>query len=85
MKIKSVELEPLELKHYTTKISIFVEGEGGQEWRIGAEVYGYSPKPSQREICAGWEPDHGMDHVETDAEHKIALAIVEALKGKVLQ
>lgn len=84
MKIKSVELEPLELKHYTTKISIFVEGEGGQEWRIGAEVYGYFPKPSQREIDAGWEPDQGFDHVETDAEHKVALAIVEALKGKTL-
>lgn len=84
MKVTNVELKPLETKHYMTQLNIFVEDEDGQEWRIGAEVYGYFPKPSQRELDTGWEPDYGMDHVETDAEHKIALAIVEALTGKTL-
>lgn len=84
MKVKSIELKPLERKHYTTELNIFVEAEYGQEWRIGVDVYGYYPKPSQREIDAGWEPDMGFDHVETEAEHKIALAIVEALKEKTL-
>ena len=85
MKIKSVTLEPLRFKHYATEIIVEVYDEFGFPNDMCVSVSGYFPSPSQREIDKGWEPDYGMDHVETEAEYKIALAIVEALNGKVLQ
>lgn len=84
MKIKEVFLRELEGKHYSTEVSVVVEDEKGEVYACGVEIYGYFPKPSYREYMKGWEPDMGMDHVETEAEYKIALAIVDALKGRVL-
>lgn len=84
MKIKDVILEPLESKHYLTEVVVYVEDAHGREWTVGVDIHGYYPNPSQREFDDGWEPDRGMDHVETEAEYKIALAVAEALKGKTL-
>lgn len=82
MRIKSVELEPLARKHYTTDVRVCVEDAWGDDYIIGIKVCGYFPAPSQRELDKGWDIEDGMDHVETHAEHMIALAIVEALKER---
>lgn len=84
MKIVSVELKPLPSKHYHTEIDVTVEDASENRYKIGVDVYGYFPEPSQRELDNGWDIDYGMDHVETHAEYTIALAIVEALKGRCL-
>ena len=84
MKIKSVSLEPLKFKHYATEILVEVYDEFGFPNDLYISISGYSPKASQREVDKGWEPDYGMDHVESEAGYKVALAIVEALNGKVL-
>lgn len=82
MKIKSVTLEPLRGKHYSTDIIVEVYDEWGCANDIVITISGYYPSPSQREIDKGWEPDDGMDHVETEAEYGLALIIKEALEGR---
>lgn len=84
VKVKEVFLKELQGKHYTTEVAVVVEHEDGSVYLLGVDVYGYFPRPSQREIDKGWEPDYGVDHVESEAEYKVALAIVEALKGRIL-
>lgn len=83
MKIKSVTLEPLRGKHYHTEILVEVYDEWGMPNDIWINISGYYPSPSQREIDKGWEPDDGMDHVETQAEYGLALIIKEALEGRM--
>jgi hypothetical protein len=80
MKIKSVTIEPLSGKHYGTEVFVKVFDQFGFSNDISISISGYYPAPSQREIDNGWEPDEGMDHVETEAEHVIALIIKEALE-----
>lgn len=80
MKIKSVTLEPLRSKHYSTDLVVEVYDQFGFPNDICITISGYYPKPSQREVDKGWEPDYGMDHVETEAEHILALIIKEALE-----
>jgi hypothetical protein len=80
MKIKSVTLDPLRDYHYSTDLVVEVYDEGGFPNDIVITISGYYPKPSQREIDKGWEPDDGMDHVETEAGHVLALIIKEALE-----
>lgn len=82
MKVKKISIEPLESKHYSTNLVISVADEIGIIYDIGVEVYGYYPEASQRAVDKGWEPDWGMDHVESSAVYKIALAIEEALKER---
>jgi len=80
MKIKSVTLDPLQGKHYSTELVVEVYDEGGFPNDLFISICGYYPKPSQREIDKGWEPDDGMDHVETEAGYVLALIIKEALE-----
>lgn len=80
MRIKSVTLEPLRDKHYSTDLVVEVCDEWGFPNSLVITISGYYPKPSQRELDKGWEPDYGMDHVETHAEHVLALIIKQALE-----
>lgn len=82
MYIKSVKLKPLATKHYSTDIEVWVEDAKGYEYALGIKIFGYFPSPSQRELDGGWDVEQGMDHVETQAEYEIGLAIVKALKEK---
>lgn len=82
MKIKSVTLEPLRGKHYSTDLVVEVYDDFGFPNDIVITISGYYPSPSKREIDKGWEPDDGMDHVETQAEYALALIIKEALEGR---
>lgn len=84
MKIKEVFLKELEGKHYSTEVCIFVDDFSGKIYPFRIDLCGYYPQPSFREYMSGWEPEMGMDHVENEAQYKIALAIVDALEGKVL-
>lgn len=80
MKIKSVTLEPLRDKHYSTDLVVEVYDEFGFPNDILISIAGYYPAPSQRELDKGWELEYGMDHVETHAEYSLALLIKEALE-----
>jgi hypothetical protein len=84
MKIKSVELRHLDPygKYYETEVLVKVEDEIWRCFTIRIDITGYYPKPSQREIDNGWEPDEGMDHVEPEACHLIAEMIVDCLLEK---
>jgi len=81
VKVKSVTLEPLRDKHYSTDLVVEVYDQMGFPNDILISISGYYPAPSQRELDKGWEPDYGMDHVETEAEYCLALVIKEALEG----
>lgn len=82
MKIKSASLQPLRGKHYVTEVFVNVTDESGDYYTVRIDLAGYYPKPSQREIDNGWEPDEGMDHVEPEACHLIAEMIVDCLLEK---
>jgi hypothetical protein len=81
MKIERVELAPLEGKYYETSIYVDVSDETGY-YTFRVDITGYYPKPSQREVDNGWEPDYGMDHAEPKACHRIAEMIVDCLLDK---
>lgn len=66
MKITKVELADLPCKHYSTDLYATVEGDEGEEYVFTVSISGYGPKPSSRELEKGWEPDWGMDHVESE-------------------
>lgn len=69
--VKRVELKPLDSKYYSTELSVeFVDGD-----TVHIELSGYSPKPSLREIERGWEPECGMDHVESEKTYYVATLI----------
>lgn len=78
MKIKSVSLKELTSKHYSTDICVVVEVDG-EDYHFTIQVSGYAPKASRREIAAGWEPDWGMDHVESELHLFLAETISEVL------
>lgn len=79
MKVKSVELDELLGKHYSTEVHVEVEVNGSY-YNFLVEVSGYAPNPSRRELNKGWEPDYGMDHVESDVHLFLAETIVKALE-----
>ena len=75
MEVTDVYLVPLSGKYYTTEV--IVETDNGS---VFIEISSGNYKPSQREIDKGWEPDDGMDHVESEYSYEIAKKIVKALK-----
>lgn len=77
MNITDVELEELSGKHYETRIHLLVD-----DLPFTVFVAGHGSGPSAREIEKRWEPDWGMDHVESEEHMVIANLIVEALKGQ---
>ena len=66
MKITEVELADLPCNHYSTDLYVTVESDEGYEYAFTVSISGYGSKPSHRELEKGWEPDWGMDHVESD-------------------
>lgn len=80
-KVINTEILPLRQKHYSTDLIVTVGIEGDQ-YEMGVSISGYAPNPSIREIKAGWEPDFGMDHVESEAHWRIAEVIHKALTGE---
>ena len=81
MKITKVDLAVLPLKHYSTDLYVTVESDEGYEYVFTVSISGYGPKPSFRELERGWEPDWGMDHVESDVHLFLAEAARSYLKG----
>lgn len=75
-KVTSVDLQPLESKHYSTEIDLSFDGFES----CGVQVFGRSRKPSARELDSGWDPEWGMDHVETEVVYEVARVIEQALK-----
>jgi hypothetical protein len=75
MNITRIELEDLPSKHYSTELSVTAE-QNGDEYDFTINISGYGPKPSRRSLEGGWEPDWGMDHVESD----IHLFLAEMIK-----
>jgi len=81
MEVTGVKLEQLRGKHYSTDVSVWVWSEElGGELDFTVSISGYGPTPSYREILDGWEPEVGMDHVESKEHLFIAKVIMEALK-----
>ena len=78
--IKSVELKPLRCKYYNTYIVVHMTDAEGYPTEVFIELYGGNYKPSEREMSSGWEPDHGMDHVESEYTYMITKKIMEALQ-----
>ena len=76
MEVDSVELQPLPNKHYKTSLIVEVEGR-----TFKVSICGSGSKPSEREILALWQPDHGMDHVESEEHLFLAQKIMEALSN----
>ena len=78
MKILSSEIEPIRGKYYETSIHVEVSYEGRTStFRI--DICGSGSTPSDREIEHGWEPDYGIDHVESQEAYLLAQKIVETL------
>jgi hypothetical protein len=80
VKIKEVTLEPLRSKHYTTDLTVRLMNSDLEVFRYNISISGYSSTPSVRETDRGWEPDDGMNHVEGQEHHILALIIKEALE-----
>ena len=78
MKILDVNIRPLPGKHYSTDLTVDVEVEGG-DYSLVISIAGYAPKPSVREIEMGWEPEDGINHVESESHYMIAQQIEAAL------
>lgn len=66
---------PLEGKYYGT---ICEDLDTGDRIVVWLELHG-NYTASKREIEAGWEPDHGYNHVELQASYDAAMCIVRAL------
>ena len=79
MKITKVTIEDLPNKHYQTELTVSMLSDG-HEYPLTVSVYGYGPNPSRRELQNGWEPEHGMDHVESD----LHLFLAEAIYSKLM-
>lgn len=76
MKLESIEIKPLESKHYSTDIDVvFYDGSF-----CGVSVFGRGFYPSERELLNGWEPEDGLNHVETGVVYEVAQVIEKALK-----
>ena len=79
IKVTSVELPPLEGKHYSTDLDVELSV-NGNPYYFRVDICGYAPNASQREKDRGWEPDWGMDHTESEAHLFLAQKILKALK-----
>ena len=77
MKILFSEIEPLRGKHYETTVHVDVFYEGRTS-TFRLDICGTGSMPSDREIERGWEPDYGMDHVESQEAYLLA-KILETL------
>ena len=78
MKVLEVYIRPLDSKHYATDVEVKIEVDGKQ-YTLLVSIAGYAPNPSIREKFRGWEPDWGMDHVESEAHYMVAQSIASAL------
>lgn len=77
MKVVDVSLKPLPNKHYSTDLTVtFDSGE-----TFDVEISGYGSTPSQREVDNGWEPDFGMNHVESEGHLFLAQKIKETFSN----
>lgn len=74
MDVNNVKIEPLGCKHYETRVSLTVEGRS-----FTISISGNGKQPSERELENGWEPDFGMDHVESKEHLFLAQSIKKAL------
>lgn len=74
MKVNNIKLEHLKGKHYSTQITLEVNGRG-----FLISLAGSGTKPSKRELAYGWEPDYGMDHVESEEHFYLASLILMKL------
>lgn len=79
IQVTSVELLPLEGKHYATEVHVEVRINGWPH-NFRVDVCGYAPDASKREKDRGWEPDWGMDHTESETHLLLAHEICEALE-----
>lgn len=70
MKLENFKMEPLKSKHYSTDIPLEVNGNN-----FLIRISGNGTKPSKREIDRGWEPEHGMDHTESE-EHTYLASLI---------
>lgn len=74
-----VEIKPLEGKYYSTDLVVTSD-----KWDnpLYISIAGHSTwEPSPREIENGWDPDYGMDHVESFHAWQVALSIRYVLEG----
>ena len=85
MKISNVELEPLPSKHYETTIIVTFDVGQYRKNRIKfcVNICGDGTSPSQRELDRGWEPDYGVDHVESEEHLFLAQKIIDALQREI--
>ena len=84
MKITKIELVDLPIKHYSTDVLVTVENEG-EDYEFKISILGCGPKPSYRELERGWEPDWGMDHVESDIHLFLAQRLMESFWGRKIE
>ena len=80
MKITKVDLADLPSKHYSTDLYVAVESDEGYEYVFTVSISGEGSVPSNRELEAGWEPDWGMNHVESDMHLFLAEKVRVLLK-----
>jgi hypothetical protein len=76
VKILSVELKPLSPKYYETELIVTVEDSEGYANNLHVRIYGFGRKPSKRELEVGWDPEEGMDHVESECAFFLAEKIL---------
>lgn len=79
VKVTYCEIAPLECKHYDTQVYVDVV-DNCIRYPFTISISGYHPQPSKREIDKGWEPDCGMDHVESEVHLMLAEIIAKALE-----
>lgn len=80
VKVTYSEVAPLGGKHYDTQVHVDVT-DNRVCYPFTISISGYHPQPSKREIDKGWEPDCGMDHVESEVHLLLAEVIKKALEG----
>lgn len=80
MKVKEVILRPLDGKYYETEVAVYFSERGRDHGCVNIRLSGYSREPSQRERERGYYEGERLDHVESEAAHKVALVILRALK-----
>jgi hypothetical protein len=78
MKVVDVNILPLESKHYSTDLSVDVDVDG-HIYTMLVSISGYAPRASIREVDRGWEPDWGMDHIESETHFALAHMIASSL------
>jgi len=76
------KLKPLRSKYYSTELIVWV---GRNSWdKVGVpmrvSISGAGSCPSTREYERGYDPDEGMDHVESEEAYQLVKIIMEALR-----